>query len=146
MMRVRAINLIPPNEIEVSEGVSILIKKREIKILLPNRIRTVTYAWNFDLSEWGHGLPKSLEILNKELVYQKLKMGKRNLKSHKAGLIITYYFDSIGQFIATLTPSSTKLYTTLFIRAYRVCYSPIEKIMSQLIIGQPFMKVNCEII
>ena len=43
-MRVRVIEIIPPHEIEVSEGVSIFIKVREIKILLPNRIRTVTYA------------------------------------------------------------------------------------------------------
>ena len=45
-MRVRVIKIILPHEIEVSEGVSIFIKEREIKILLPNRIRTVTYARN----------------------------------------------------------------------------------------------------
>ena len=49
-------------------------------------------------------------------------MGKDNLESLKAGLIITWYFDEIGEFPGTLTPSSTALHTTLFKRAYEEGY------------------------
>ena len=40
-MRARALEIIGPHEIEVSEGVSIFIKKRRINILLPQRKRMV---------------------------------------------------------------------------------------------------------
>ena len=50
MMRVRATQIIPPrpHEIEVSEGVSIFVKEREIKILPLYRIRMVGYERNLD--------------------------------------------------------------------------------------------------
>ena len=38
-LRARALEKIPPHEIEVSEGVSIFIKKRKINILLTHRIK-----------------------------------------------------------------------------------------------------------
>ena len=49
-MHVRATQIIPPcpSEIEVSEGVSILVKEREIKVLPLYRIRMVGYERNFD--------------------------------------------------------------------------------------------------
>ena len=47
-MRARALHLIGPHEIEVSEGVSIFVKVREIKILPLYRIRMVEYERNFD--------------------------------------------------------------------------------------------------
>ena len=47
-MRVRVAQIIPSHEIEVSEGVSILIKEREIKILPLYRITMVGHERNFD--------------------------------------------------------------------------------------------------
>ena len=49
-MHVRATQIIPPRpcEIEVSEGVSILVKERVIKILPLYRIRVVGHERNFD--------------------------------------------------------------------------------------------------
>ena len=44
----RATQIIPPHEIVVSEGVSIFVKEREIKILPLYRIRMVGYEINFD--------------------------------------------------------------------------------------------------
>ena len=38
-LRARALEKMPPHEIEVSEGVSIFIKKRKTNILLPYRIK-----------------------------------------------------------------------------------------------------------
>ena len=38
-LHARALEKIPPHEIEVSEGVSIFIKKKKINILLPYRIK-----------------------------------------------------------------------------------------------------------
>ena len=38
-LRARALENIPPHQNEVSEGVSIFIKKRRINILLPHRIK-----------------------------------------------------------------------------------------------------------
>ena len=49
-------------------------------------------------------------------------MGKENLESLKAGLMVTSYFDEIGEFSGTVTPSSAALHTTLFIRAYEEGY------------------------
>ena len=49
-------------------------------------------------------------------------MGKENLESLEAGLIITWYFDEIGEFPGTVTPSSTALHTTLFIWTYEEGY------------------------
>ena len=48
-----------------------------------------------------------------------------NLKSSKDGLIIPYYFNKIGGFNATVMPSSAELYTTLFIRVNKVCYTAV---------------------
>ena len=48
-------------------------------------------------------------------------MGKENLRSSKDGLI-NPFFNELGWFIPTVTPSSAALHTTLFIRVYRVCY------------------------
>ena len=47
-MLVRATQIIPTHEIEVSEEVSSFIKEREIKILPLYRIRMVEYERNFD--------------------------------------------------------------------------------------------------
>ena len=73
-LRARATKLIPPHEIEFSEGVSIFIRERKINIIMAHRIKDgqVRHAKTFDLLEWGHGLPKSLEIFNDEFFYQKL--------------------------------------------------------------------------
>ena len=38
-VRVRALEKIPPHEIEVSKGLSIFIKKSKINIVLPHRIK-----------------------------------------------------------------------------------------------------------
>ena len=48
MMHARALEIIGPHEIEVSEGLSIYVKEREIKILPLYRIRMVGYERNFD--------------------------------------------------------------------------------------------------
>ena len=40
-MRARALEIVGPHEIEVSEGVSICVEERKIKILIPYGIRTV---------------------------------------------------------------------------------------------------------
>ena len=76
-MRVRATQIIPPrpHDIEVSEGVSVFVKKREIKILPLYRIRMVGYERDFDFLEKAHGSPNFLKTLNKELFYQKLNNG-----------------------------------------------------------------------
>ena len=54
-MRLRATRIIPLNEIEVPEGVSILIKERKIKILLTYWIKACWKNLNFNLLEWSHG-------------------------------------------------------------------------------------------
>ena len=48
MLRARALEIISVHKIEVSEGVSIFIKEREIKIFPLYRIRMVGYERNFD--------------------------------------------------------------------------------------------------
>ena len=48
-MRARALEIIGPHEIEVSEGVSIFIKGRKIKRLIAIEERMVRYPSNFDL-------------------------------------------------------------------------------------------------
>ena len=50
-MRARALEIIGPHEIEVSEGVSIFIKERKIKRLIAIEERMVRYPSNFDLLE-----------------------------------------------------------------------------------------------
>ena len=50
-MRARALEIIGPHEIEVSEGVSIFIKGRKIKRLIAIEERMVRYPSNFDLLE-----------------------------------------------------------------------------------------------
>ena len=47
-MRTKALEIIGPHEIEVSEGVSVFVKEREIKILPLYRIRMVGYERSFD--------------------------------------------------------------------------------------------------
>ena len=68
------------------------------------------------------GYPKALKFSMRSSFTKNFKMGKKNLKFLKAGIMITQYFNEIGQFTATVTPSSAALGTTLFIRAYKVCY------------------------
>ena len=50
-LRARALEIIIVHKIEVSEGVSIFIEKRQINILLPHRIRMVRYLPKFNLLE-----------------------------------------------------------------------------------------------
>ena len=52
-LRARALEKIPPHEIEVSEGVSIFIKKRKINILLPYRIKDGQISLKFQFLREG---------------------------------------------------------------------------------------------
>ena len=63
-LRARALEIISVHKIEVSEGVSIFIKGRKIKIPLPYRIKDGHMHSNFNFLERGHDLPYGLEILN----------------------------------------------------------------------------------
>ena len=58
----------------------------------------------------------TLKFLMQVNIIINLKMGKENLKSYKDGLIITQYFNELGEFTTTATPSSAALRTALFIR------------------------------
>ena len=52
-MRARALEIIGPHEIEVSEGVSIFIKGRKIKIPLPYRIKDGQISLKFHFLREG---------------------------------------------------------------------------------------------
>ena len=52
-MRARALKIIGPHEIEVSEGVSIFIKGRKIKIPLPYRIKDGQISLKFHFLREG---------------------------------------------------------------------------------------------
>ena len=52
-LRARALEKIPPHENEVSEGVSIFIKKRKINILLTHRIKDGQISLKFQFLREG---------------------------------------------------------------------------------------------
>ena len=61
--------------------------------------------------------PMTLKLWIQDNIIINFKRGKENLKSSKAGFVIAYYPNELGELTATVTPSSAALNTTLFIRA-----------------------------
>ena len=77
------------------------------------------------------GYPMTLKFRIQVNIIINFKMGKENFRSSKDGLIITKYFNELGWFIATVTPSSAALHTTLFLKIRKITGSQLTRNLRQ---------------